>query len=403
MKTKTTSQNVLMLLAIFIGYTCIYLDKTAISLSMVNIAETLNMSAGDKGLILSFFFLGYTIFQIPFSYLSNKIGSRKMLFLSIIMVGLFMVFFGFGASVLYLIIIRLLTGSFAHSGYPSAVSTFISQEIPLEKRGSVQSTMIASSGFAGIIGPPIIALFINLTNWQTTYFILGAFVIAVGVFMMVAIPKTAGTPIVAEGKKGLAFGDVLKDRNVWIMILSAFFINASLYGLNSWLPSYLNETFHLSMTMLSLVSVLIGFFTMAAAMAGGIIINRFFLNKEKAVIFTVTLLGAVFVFLVSTTQSLVMSIIFLSGCIICASVGFSALMSLPVKLFTPMEVSSKYATINAIGVSGGFFAPTIMGKMVEASGGSYTSAFMFISITLLVSGVCVLVVNRQAKPADSMA
>ena len=394
---ESSKKQFYMLLAIFIGYTCIYLDKTAIALSMVNIGESLNITASQKGLILSSFFLGYTIFQIPYSYLSNRVGTRKVLINSVIAVGIFMILFGFGTSVLYLVVIRFLSGSLAHAGYPSAVSSFISTEVEDDKKGAVQSSMISSSGFAGIIGPPVIAILISWYNWKLTYFILGCVLIVVGIYMKFSIPKEAGGPIkVASNQKQLSFLDVLKDPIVWIMIFASFSINAGLYGLNSWLPSFLNQEFHLSMSMLSLITVLMGVGTMAAGMLGGIIINKFFVGKEKAIIFISAVIGACFVFMVSKTSSVVLSVICLTLCTIFAVIAFSTLMSLPVKLFKPYEVSSKYATINAIGVSGGFVAPSVIGAMVEATGG-YSSAFVFIASMFVCSGVITLLIRMKKE------
>ena len=67
------------LILIFLGYTCVYLDKNIISLSVIPIAQDLGIDAGQKGLILSAFFLGYTLFQIPFGFLGNRLGSRKII------------------------------------------------------------------------------------------------------------------------------------------------------------------------------------------------------------------------------------------------------------------------------------------------------------------------------------
>jgi MFS family permease len=41
----------------------VYLDKNIISLSVIPIAQDLGIDAGQKGLILSAFFLGYTLFD----------------------------------------------------------------------------------------------------------------------------------------------------------------------------------------------------------------------------------------------------------------------------------------------------------------------------------------------------
>lgn len=140
------------LILIFLGYTCVYLDKNIISLSVIPIAQDLGIDAGQKGLILSAFFLGYTLFQIPFGFLGNRLGSRKIMTFAILLMGVLMICLGFGFSFIYLILIRFAAGSFAHAGYPSAVSAFVTKEVEPAKRGSIQSSMIASSGFAGIVG-----------------------------------------------------------------------------------------------------------------------------------------------------------------------------------------------------------------------------------------------------------
>ncbi|MFR4753433.1 MAG: MFS transporter [Enterococcus raffinosus] len=86
------------LILIFLGYTCVYLDKNIISLSIIPIAQDLGMDAGQKGLVLSAFFLGYTLFQIPFGFLGNRLGTRKVMIFAILLIGTLMICLGFGFS-----------------------------------------------------------------------------------------------------------------------------------------------------------------------------------------------------------------------------------------------------------------------------------------------------------------
>ncbi|WP_207694562.1 hypothetical protein DOK67_0000338 [Enterococcus sp. DIV0212c] len=385
-----------MLIAIFLGYTCIYVDKTTIGMSLVTIANDLGFEPQQKGLVLSAFFLGYTIFQIPFGYLSNKIGTRKMMIISVFLVGIFLFLFGFGFSLLYLIFIRFMTGSFAHSGYPASVSTFISQELPLEKRGPAQSTMIASSGFAAIVGPLLIAPLLLQVGWHKTYYFLGAAVMLVAVMMYLVIPKEfGGVKEHLKKNNSISFREVLKDKNVWILIFAAFFINAAIYGINGWMATYLVEAHGLALTQTAYVTAIIGFFTMMAAMFGGLMVNKFFVGKEKKVIFAATIGGGFFAILISVVGTFLLSMIFLALAVACSSLAFATLMSLPVKIFPSDEVSAKYATINAIGVSGGFVAPTIIGALVQLSDGNFFSSFLFIGISYVISGAITLLIQKN--------
>ncbi|GGC94469.1 MFS transporter [Enterococcus wangshanyuanii] len=396
---KRGSRNVVwMLTAIFLGYSCIYVDKMTIGMSLVTIATDLGFDPQQKGLILSAFFLGYTIFQIPFGYLSNKIGTRKMMITSVFLVGIFLCLFGFGFSLLYLIMVRFMTGAVAHSGYPSSVSTFISQELPLEKRGPAQSTMIASSGFASIIGPLLIAPLLVMIGWHKTYYLLGVLVMLIAVMMYFVIPKEfGGVKKQLQNKQSISFKEVLKDRNVWVMIFAAFFINAAVYGLNGWMATYLVEAHGLALTQTAYVSAVIGLFTMVAAMGGGVLVNKYFMGREKYVILVATIGGGAFSILVSLVGSFVASMLFLALAVAAASLAFATLMSIPLKIFPSDEVSAKYATINAVGVSGGFVAPTIIGALIQLSQGNFFSSFIFIAVSFVVSGFITLMVQRKGE------
>lgn len=47
------------------------------------------------------------------------------------------------------------------------------------------------------------------------------------------------------------------------------------------------------------------------------------------------------------------------------------------------------------GVLGGFFAPMIIGDLVKATN-SYQSAFLFLALTLLMSGIIVLAIKKRS-------
>ncbi len=77
----------------------------------------------------------------------------------------------------------------------------------------------------------------------------------------------------------------LKDKQLWILLLSALFINAANYGLTSWLASYLNEVRGISISEVSYISSLAGLCILIAGVVGGYFISRFFKGKEPIIIF----------------------------------------------------------------------------------------------------------------------
>ncbi|OFH01304.1 MFS transporter [Listeria monocytogenes] len=394
-QVKGERHSLIVLLVLFIGYTSVYVDKYTIGISLVTVSQDLGFDPSQKGLILSAFFLGYTLFQIPMGYLNNRIGARPVLAVSIIIVGLFLVIFGFGYSLLFLVFIRFLSGALGHAGYPPSVSNYISLHIPLNKRGFAQSAMLASSGFAAFIGPLLIAQLLLSVGWRNTYYWIGISVILIGFLILIVVPKAPKIDLNAQKEKiKVPFSELLKDKQLWILLLSALFINAANYGLTSWLASYLNEVRGISISEVSYISSLAGLCILIAGVVGGYFISRFFKGKEPIIIFAFCVLGAFAVYGVYLFEQLALSVICLCLCNIFLIMAFTTLMGLPHKLFQQSHIATKYAAINSGGVLGGFFAPMIIGDLVNATN-SYQSAFLFLALTLLASGLIVLAIKKD--------
>ncbi|EAD2800275.1 MFS transporter [Listeria monocytogenes] len=394
-QVKGERHSLIVLLVLFIGYTSVYVDKYTIGISLVTVSQDLGFDPSQKGLILSAFFLGYTLFQIPMGYLNNRIGARPVLAVSIIIVGLFLVIFGFGYSLLFLVVIRFLSGALGHAGYPTSVSNYISLHIPLNKRGFAQSAMLASSGFAAFIGPLLIAQLLLSVGWRNTYYWIGIAVILIGLLILIVVPKAPKMDLNAQKEKiKVPFSELLKDKQLWILLLSALFINAANYGLTSWLASYLNEVRGISISEVSYISSLAGLCILIAGVVGGYFISRFFKGKEPIIIFAFCVLGAFAVYGVYLFEQLALSVICLCLCNIFLIMAFTTLMGLPHKLFQQSHIATKYAAINSGGVLGGFFAPMIIGDLVNATN-SYQSAFLFLALTLLASGLIVLAIKKD--------
>ena len=77
------------------GYSLLYMDKNMISTAIIPIAEQFNLSTSQTGLMMSLFFLGYSLMQIPSGWLADKIGYKKVLILSLSLVAVFTFAFGF--------------------------------------------------------------------------------------------------------------------------------------------------------------------------------------------------------------------------------------------------------------------------------------------------------------------
>lgn len=88
--TNTTQKNTIgIVLSLMVGYSIIYMDKSMISTAIIPISSEFNLDSAQTGRIMSFFFLGYSLMQIPSGWIADKIGAKKVLMLSMILVAIF--------------------------------------------------------------------------------------------------------------------------------------------------------------------------------------------------------------------------------------------------------------------------------------------------------------------------
>ena len=57
MEKKETKKSGLLLIALFLGYTMVYIDKLSVGYSLIPISEEFGLDPAAKGMIMSAFFL----------------------------------------------------------------------------------------------------------------------------------------------------------------------------------------------------------------------------------------------------------------------------------------------------------------------------------------------------------
>src|SRR5690242_7578272 len=82
MISKRTRNWILALL--FLGWSLGNIDRYIMNYAVLSITKDLQLSASSTGILLSSFFAGYAIMQMPGGWLSDKFGPRKVLLIAVI-------------------------------------------------------------------------------------------------------------------------------------------------------------------------------------------------------------------------------------------------------------------------------------------------------------------------------
>ena len=242
------------------------IDRIAISIAIIPMAEDNGWSPTVQGAVMSAFFLGYVTLQIPAGYLSDRFGGKWVLGLGVLFWSLFTLLTPASAAlgITVLLACRFLMGVAEAVTWPSIYSLY-SRWVHPDRRASAVGLMNS-----GISGGSVIALIctpwlISVWSWQGAFYLYGLLgILWFAVWAPLAQSRPADktewdTPsaALATAEAGavtdqndvsaqtvyprLTVRGMLRSRAVWAIAIAHICINWSLYLVLSWFPTFVNR------------------------------------------------------------------------------------------------------------------------------------------------------------------
>ncbi|CAI0806353.1 D-glucarate permease [Serratia fonticola] len=389
----------LMIFLLFVGYVVVYIDKTVMGFALLPIEREFNLQPEQLGYITGMFFLAYSLFQIPAGWLNDRFGFKKVLCSSLLLLGGFALCFGIlGFGLGLLVTFRFLSG-IGHSGYPCSCAKAVVANFPLEQRTFAQSILLSSAGLAMTVGPLVAVYCLDHIGWRGSFSALGllAFLIAACILWLVPNPPQA-----ASAKAGAAAANykaLLKNPIVLLLFVAIFCINIPSYGLMAWLPKFLVQQRGMPLDVSSMVVAAGGLGIWISSLGTGWLVGRYLQGHEPWVIFFSSLLSALCIWLVFTSESALTASLFLFLGYIFLMASFVTVFTLPMKRLPTEVMGAAMGLINTGGTLGGFVAPIAMGYLITISH-NYMTTFIFLALAMVVSGLVILpLAGRARQPA----
>lgn len=412
--------GVMLVAALMTGYSVIYMDKNMISTAIIPISSQFHLDTGQTGLIMSMFFLAYSIMQVPCGWLADKFGAKRVLMASMVVIAVFSYLFGVVSGLALFIVIRFGAG-LGHGGYPPSCSKAIAENFPRKKRTFVQSLILSTNGIGAILAFTLGAQLVG-RNWRVAYAVLGSLYLVA--FLLIWIFVTDGKKegsteaqeadaaeevvqaeqpaqvAIAEPEEKPKFTQVIKNRNVIVLFIAMFLINVISYGNISWLPSYITKTYGMSVSKMGYILAFNAVFTTVATIFSGTLLSKFFLHKERQATVVAALLVAVLIVAFVLSKNLVVSIIMLILLSMICALVFTSIFTWPHKIMDARVIGSVIGIVNTGGTLGGFVAPMAIGYLVKAMGGSFVPAFLFLAGVAVCVAITVMFVKVPEQKKD---
>jgi len=412
-----TSQKVGLVL--MVCYLVAWLDRMAINMAIPFIATDLGVGSEKIGWILSAFFAGYALFQIPGGLLADRIGPRRVILLALGWWTVFTCLTGVVKGLWLLLAVRFLFGV-GEGLFPASVWKVIGQWFTRKNRATANSLVLSSIAIGPAVTPLVLAPILAAYGWRVAFYLLGAIGLVTALlahrFIYDSIRQHPAAPTpeieafdaeVAETESAEAadtggassFGDLLRSQAVWALFFTALAGNITMYGWLNWLPSYLMKVKGLDLKGMALAASLPFAFGALGCMAAGYVSDRWFRGRRKVLVLSCQLLGGLALYGFTRVENATGFMVMQCAAALLLFMAVGAIWAMPMVLLPRKLMGSGSGFINMGGQIGGFLTNILIGYAIRWRGGSYTAVFDVLFAGLAVGAACMLLGVREKKAA----
>jgi sugar phosphate permease len=287
-------------------YGFFYLNRLNLSPVIPLIMSDLDISHARIGLIGASFYAFYTLVQLPAGYLSDLFGARKILFTGGLISAFANIIFSFGSGLFHLIPSQCLNGLGQGFGF-SPIIKIIGQHFSFSQRGRVLGSVMTSTVVFNVV-VFFLAGYIGQTfGWRAVFWsaplvfipILFLFKIKMKTLSFAMPPKVDLTESNnlkrVKIKSFVRINSRIFSKKLCLLGLGFFCLCYITYSHLIWLPSFLFESYHVSLVQAGFLAALYPLSGLISRPLGGYISDVIFKGRRKQ-----TILIGLFVILIST-------------------------------------------------------------------------------------------------------
>ncbi len=394
-------------------------DITAMAIVASAVSQELQLTADRLGLIFSFALAGMMTGAMFLAPVSDIIGRRKVIILSVILVGVSVLLTANATSLTEFIILRFVSGLGA-GAMLACQATLTAEYSPKKYRSLSVAATTAGYPFGAMMTAVVAGFIMPEYGWRGMFWFGGVVTLAMGIVAWVFIPESlkyllerrpenalqrinkillklkkdtlADLPVVAKAAVGKAKGFVgtmtsllaPEHRVVTLILWTSFFLCFStLYFLMSWIPKlmeqsgYSAEKGHFAYFLFNLGGVT-GIFLLGTLSTRWKLTNLVFVFLLSAAVCMVIFASA------PNQLNLLLTVIFFMGILLQG--GFVGLYAVAAKVY-PTEIrSTGIGWAIGLGRSGAVVGPAAAGFLI-AAGLSMSANYYVFAVPLALGGL----------------
>ncbi|XP_024391805.1 probable anion transporter 5 [Physcomitrium patens] len=390
--------------------TCVcYIERVGFSVAYTAAANEAGVGEAVKGQILSTFFYGYALSQVPGGWAAQRWGGRRVLLMSFVLWSCTSALTPTEASsVTGMVVARLLVGVAQGFIFPS-IHTVLAQWVPPHERSrSVSLTtsgmyfgaaagMLFLPGLVAMQGPKAVfrAEALMGVSWALLWLKYSCDpprselpkASAAGFGASTAFERAKllnpaqladenGETAVKKKAKlsgGIPWKRILLSMPVWAIVVNNFTFHYALYVLMNWLPTYFEKGLNVSLHNMGFSKMLPYLVMFIFSNVGGIVADHFVTTRIFSVTNTRKLLNSIGFATAAAALMVMPTLRSTSSAVLCSSVALGACaLSRAGFAVNHLDIAPKYAGIvmgvsNTAGTLAGIVGVAATGRILEAS------------------------------------
>ncbi len=400
-----------------------YIDRSALAIMWPGIAEDLEMTKSDYGIILNVFMVAYAIGQSISGKMYDKIGTKMGYVVSIFVWSLASILHAFSRGIMSISIFRVLLGVSEAGNWPGAVKSN-AEWFPVKERAIGQGIFNAGASLGSVVAPPLIAFLYIGFGWKTTFIIIGASgLLWIIPWLIFNKKRPEEHPWITEEEKNhivsgryesrqedhegkeLSVLQILSHKESWAVLMSRFFLEPIWWLFVGWMPLYLADTYGFDVKEIGMFAWVPFVGAALGSLSGGIITGKWISKglsvdtSRKRTIWMgglLMFLGLVITIFYADTPTKFVLIV--SMVLFGFQFAISNIQTLPSDLFSGKSVG----TLAGLGGTVGIFSVIIMNFLIPViTKTSYTPAFILIAVMVPLGVYSVFKFCKQIGPVEN--
>ena len=244
----------------YVGYIFYYFTRKSFTFAMPALMQDLGLQISDLGILSSILAITYGASKFLSGIMADRSNPRYFMATGLILTGICNILFGMSSSLLFFAVFWGLNGWFQGWGWPPC-ARLLTHWYSQKERGTWWGFWNTSHSIGGAVIPLIAALCAQNLGWRYAMYVPGVTCIAVGLFLINRLrdtPQSLGLPSIEKFKndyssskkeletelsvKEILFKYVLKNKYIWVLAISYFFVYVIRQAVNDFGALFLMKT-----------------------------------------------------------------------------------------------------------------------------------------------------------------